>query len=57
MTMFKVRWKNEYVVVVVAVVVVVVGSIQAGASKHTPDDAKCVTEVIGGGGQKIRKLY
>ena len=45
--MFKVRWKNEYVVVVVAVVVVV-GSIQAGASKHTPGDAKCVTEILGG---------
>ena len=51
--MFKVRWKNEYVVVVV----VVVGSIQAGASKHTPGDAKCVAENLGGGGQKTRKLY
>ena len=53
MTMFKVRCKNEYVV---AVVVVVVGSIQAGASKHTPDDAKCVTEILGEGGTKNKEV-
>jgi len=27
-----------------------------GASKGTPGDAKCVTEILGGGGVKIRKL-
>jgi len=30
------------------------GTVDTGASKSTPGDAKCVTEILGG--QKIRKL-
>jgi len=49
MTMFKVRWKNEYVVVVVAVVVVV-GSIHG--HPNTPPATQNVSQKSSGGQKK-----